>query len=141
MLLRLFSITTLGSADSIPSARTLPSVQQSARILRTSSDSSGYVDITAALALSTWMVSNPMSLRPSKSSLTTGGFGLGVPESSSDPYDMMQVCPPTRMFLTPRSLSLDASARMSCGERISGFPLVGSMQYEHPPEAQRWHPR
>ncbi len=47
----------------------------------------------------------------------------------------MQVCPPTRTFLTPSSLSLEASARMSRGERMRGLPLAGSMQNEHPPEA------
>ena len=128
VLLRLFSITTSGSADSIPSASTFPSVQLSAIILRISSDSSGYVEMTAGLALSTWIVSNPMAFRPSNSFLTAAGFGLGVSESSSDPYDTMQVCPPILMFLTPRSLSFRASARISSGERISGFPFIGSMQ-------------
>ena len=53
----------------------------------------------------------------------------------------MHVCPPTLRFLTPRSLSLDASAMISSGERISGLPLEGSMQYEHPPLENLWHPR
>jgi len=41
VLLRLFSLTTIGSADSMPRATMFPSVQQSAMICRTSLDSSG----------------------------------------------------------------------------------------------------
>ena len=85
VLFRLFSMTTRGSAVSIPRARTLPSVQQCASVSSTCSDSSWYDEITAALALSTCRTSNSSAFRPSKSSATASGFGRGTGESSSDP--------------------------------------------------------
>ena len=85
VLFRLFSATTRGSADSIPRARTLPSVHLDASVSSTCWDSSGWDAITAALALSTWRTSNPSDCSPSKRSSTVSGTGVGMGESGSDP--------------------------------------------------------
>ncbi len=91
--------------------------------------------------MSTCTVSNSKARRPENSLSAASGFGLGTGESSREPYETMQVCPPTLTFLTPRSLSFLASARTSSGDLVRGLPFKASMQYEHPPVEYLWHPR